>query len=463
MSKRTIVEALAKLGHRTIPNNFYDHIELWKEWYEGQAKFHQYTVYNGVARISKVRKTLGMAKKMSEDKADLLLNEKVEINVEQKATQEYLDTVLDTNNFWVRGNELVELSQALGTGAFVEYLDGEDVNIDYIPAENIFPLAYDNGEITDCAFASEFSDKTGKYYYIQIHTKNASGLYEVENVIITEEGAKGELPEDMEQIWITGSEKPMFQIIKPNLVNNVDRAVPMGISVFANSIPLLEGLDLVYDSYDNEFQLGKKRIFIDTSLLQIDYEKGESKPLFDTNDTTFYGFNMGSDENKKKPIEESNMQIRAQEHELALQSRLNILSSKCGFGQNYYQFDHAGVKTATEVVSENSQLFRRIKKDEIILEKALTDMVRAVLFLGNKNTEEEISIAFDDSIVEDTDAIMKRSLLELQSGLIDNVVYYQRVYGYTEEQAVDFDNKIKARAPQPENVDFFAGGDGGDE
>ena len=55
---------------------------------------------------------------------------------------------------------------------------------------------------------------------------------------------------------------PYFQIWKPNLANNFDTGSPMGISIYANSIDRFKSLDVKYDSFYNEFILGKKRIVV---------------------------------------------------------------------------------------------------------------------------------------------------------------------------------------------------------
>ena len=69
---------LKELGFKTCPEDFYSKVGEWKEWYDGDvAKFHDYTVYNGQKRISMHRYGLGMAKKVCEDWAKLLMNEKV--------------------------------------------------------------------------------------------------------------------------------------------------------------------------------------------------------------------------------------------------------------------------------------------------------------------------------------------------------------------------------------------------
>jgi len=87
-------------------------------------------------------------------------------------------------------------------------------------------------------------------------------------------------------------------------------------------------------------------------------------------------------------------------------------------------------------------------------------MVRALLFLGKKKEDAEINISFDDSIIEDTDAEAKRALLELGAGVIDRIIYHQRVYNLTEEAATKLVSEMDARAPAM--PDFTLGGDGGD-
>ena len=142
---------LTKHKYNTASDETYNHIDEWLEWYQNDVeKFHKYKIYNGVSVKEEERYRLGMAKKVCEDWANLLLNEKVAIKAGDY--EKRLQGILVANNFLVRANQLIELAFALGTGALVEYLDGEDVVIDYIRADMIYPLSWDNGDITECAF-----------------------------------------------------------------------------------------------------------------------------------------------------------------------------------------------------------------------------------------------------------------------------------------------------------------------
>jgi len=147
------------------------HLSDWGSWYKGDvASFHNYTIYNGEKKVPQKRLGMQMAKKVSEDWANLLMNERVEFSVDdgsegKSATQERLLGVLSDNDFWVLANRGVELSFALGTGAFVlglgdlKYDDATNIidtgdgriDISFIPASKIFPLSYEGNDITECA------------------------------------------------------------------------------------------------------------------------------------------------------------------------------------------------------------------------------------------------------------------------------------------------------------------------
>lgn len=416
-----IREWLVENKYNTATDETYSHILEWLEWYQNDVeKFHKYKVFNGVVTKEEERYKLGMAKKVCEDWANLLLNEKVAIkagNYEKR-----LQEVLDNNNFLVRANQLIEMAFALGTGAIVEYLDGEEVMIDYIRADMIYPLSWDNGDITECAFGSVRLIDGKEVLYLQIHrlgkadNEEDSEHYYIENKYIDRKESKElDPPEGVIPLVSTGYDKPLFQIITPNICNNIDLDSPLGVSVFANAIDQLKGCDLVYDSYMNEFVLGRKRILVPISFAKMQMEKdGVAAPAFDASDTVYY--QMPGDRDSNLKLTEVDMSIRANEHELAVQRSLDVLALKTGLGTGRYQFDSSGVKTATEVISDKSDLYQNRQKNAIIVNAALIDMVEAIAFL-DAGKEVEVSIDFDDSIIEDTNTTIDKNIKLVQGGL----------------------------------------------
>lgn len=436
-------------GSGTVSDSTYNHISEWMEWYRGNVKkFHKYWIYDGIKAKRENRYRLGMAKKICEDWANLLLNEKVSIKAD--SFSEELDKILKRNNFEVQGNKLIEITFALGTGAFVEYLDPDgNEMIDYVRADMIYPLSWDNGDITECAFGSVKTVNEKERIYLQIHRKGIAeegedpGLYYIENKYLdADTGDEVELPDDIKELIPTEYDKPMFQIITPNIVNNLEIDSPMGISVFANAIDQVKGCDLVYDSYMNEFVLGRKRILVPLSQAKI-MQQGEKgvQPIFDPNDTVYYV--LPDDRNSDMKLTEVDMTIRAQEHEQGINKTLDLMSMKCGMGTGRYKFESGGVKTATEVISDKDDLYQNLQKHKIPLTSAIEAMVRALHFIRHKTDEIEVCVDLDDSIIEDTATTVNRNIELVNAGLRSKLTAIMEINKCSEAEAKKELERIK--------------------
>lgn len=454
----TVIDKLKELGYTTIPEDFYTYVSLWKSWYVGKVKgFHQYRRYNGHKWTKCNRASLGMAKKVCEDWANLLMNEKVQITLKGRREQEFVDRVLTANNFTVKSNEMQEMKSALGTVAYIPRVVGQAVNesgeivrgeassieLDYVTIEHIFPLAWQNGIITECAFDSMVT-RTGKnYLYLQIHRKDENGLYVIENSIYRYENETlsdallTEVPgfERIPPVVHTGSDKRQFVIDRPNIANNLDYLLPVGISVYANAIDVLCGVDFAYDCYVNEFENGPMMMMIKMPATRWE----DDEPTLDDNDRRFYL--LPEDTQQGNVVETISPTLRTEQLNVGLQDHLNMLSSKCGFGETYYRFNGGSVATATQVISENSTMFRTIKKHEIVLEQVLVELCRILLRLGNTamnaglNEDVEISIDFDDSIIEDKATDFSRDMQLLNAGIMNDWEFRMKWMNEDEETA----------------------------
>lgn len=462
-----------KKGIDTVDRTFYRDIELWRSWYVGKVRnFTTYRIYSGQNQYSKrQRKTLGMAKKLSEDIADLLLNERVKITLSDEITAAFVDSVFKQNHFDVLGNDYQERKAYAGTVAYIPYIydaaaaeDGTilagQIGINYVSAANIFPISWNNGRVTECAFTFPKVINRRKYVQVQFH-RLENEQYVIENSVLECVSGSKDGKELAEAEWKqltpfrylssrieTGSLSPQFVLDRLNIVNNVDEdeSNPMGVAIFANAIDVLKGLDIKYDSYVNEFELGRKRIFVAPELTK----NHDGSPAFDSEDVVFYQLPDDYDQSKEGMIKEINMDLRAEQHAKAINDDLNYLSLKCGFGTERYKFDSSGVKTATEVISENSDMYRMIKKHEIILEDALKELVHIIIRLGivlgnTLNPDTEITIDFDDSIIEDKDAERTCDRQDVSMGAMS--LYEYRMKWYAENEA-----KAKAAVQQPEDA-----------
>lgn len=428
--------------------DFNDYTDTWLSWYKGNVNdFHTYEDYNGVKKVKCERKTLNMAKKVCEDWANLLLNEKTDIVAKDDKEQEALWKLLNLVKFWSKGNEGIEKAFALGAGAFVQGVDDKQrARLQFVDRTKIKPITIEQDEVTECAFVNVNSGTT----VIQLHLKDGNGNYVIRTLTYKKDASNtsddlGQLKSD--ELFETDNNIAWYQILRPNIANNVDINSPMGISIFANAVDTLQGVDLAYDGFCEEMRIGKAKVFIDKKLTNYD-EKGEHL-VFDVNQTGFYYTGNGDD--TKQPLTIYNPTLRTESYFNGINNSLNLLSSKVGFGSNHYRFDSAGLSTATQVISENSDMFRALKKHEILLQEVLINVCRALMYISNEFTTEtykfdlngNLEVKFDDSIIEDKEAQKLSDRQDVNMGVMSKVEYRMKWYNEDEETARAEVEKVK--------------------
>ncbi len=454
-----------KLGYDiSEKENWNKNLDLWQSWYRGKVrKFHNYYIYNGQRKVKREKKSLQGAKKVCEDWADLLFNEKVKINLSNQESTEKLSNIFEDNNAVVTINQGIEKTFALGTGALVvsvedlyanendEIVDINEakVKLEFVEGRKIYPLTWNSVEITECAFVSYKAIAGKNYAFISIHRLDELKNYVIDNykyevrnaTLIVVENDKNE---GFLGTFKTKSNLPWFSILKPNICNNIEEDTPWGISVYANSVDTLKSLDNSYNELDNEVVLGRRRTFIAEEMMN--YDNGQEELTFDPEDISVYRMPKGF--NKDSMIQSSSEALRTEDLQKATQFQLNILSAKVGFGQERYQFDGKSIQTATGVISENSDMYRTIKKHEQVLENSLKTMIKSMAYASstftvNKIDASEITIDFDDSVIEDKGAEQVRAQQEVVAGLRSKQDYIKQIRGLGEKEAQEELDRIQ--------------------
>ncbi len=102
-------------------------------------------------------------------------------------------------------------------------------------------------------------------------------------------------------------------------------------------------------------------------------------------------------------------------------------------------------------------MFRTIKKHEIILEQALVELCRIILRLGNDamnaglNEDVEISIDFDDSIIEDKGTDFTRDMQLLNAGIMNDWEFRAKWLNEDDETAKKMLPKAQDMTDEGEN------------
>lgn len=333
----------------------------------------------------------------------------------------------------------MQLTKALGTSAFVPYLDNGVLRINYMNATNIVILNSNKREIREVLFWNTEKTLKGTELTINAHVLDANDEYIIYNrkyIKKDNDYIKVDLGPKLERIE-TKSVIPKFAMLYTPEVNNLDINSPYGISCYANALDNIIAIDRAFDSLENEIWIGRKRVYVPTKAAKFNTdEEGNITPIFDPSDVTFYGV---PESDSKEMLKESSFDLRIEELTNALQSQLNLYTSKVGLGHNYYKFKDGEVYVNTDnVMSSNSDVYRKIKKQENIITKAIIQLCYAIAELVGISGSFSVSVYYDDTIIEDKDKIRTQAQTEYNSKLISKAQYYRDVYKLKDQEALQF-------------------------
>lgn len=473
-------EEISKIIKTQIPESYYEDLERYKQIYAGYYPEWHDTRSKTISGKNKKRvmNRLNMAKVVSEHIAKIIFTEKVVISSTGKASKEFTNKVLEDNRFYRVFQAKLESMFALGgliLKAFPkERPDGQyELKISYITPDAFIPISYEDGVITEGAFISEIKRGEKTYYLLEVHeweyveddSKDVKPgdkvkAYKVTNKLYEQnkQGTKVKnvplkvLYENLEETtYIRNLTKPLFQYLKPNINNNKDLQSPLGIPIYANALDTLKTIDRVFDSFFNEFRLGKRRIIVPSSAVKtvVDPQTGIPHRYFDDDDEVYEAINY-SDPNNQKIID-STVGLRVDEHISALNALLNILSMQIGVSPGTFTFDGTTVKTATEIISEQSMTYQTKEANENLIEEALNNFIITLHDLANlfdienvpSGDDIELNFYWDDSIIQDRDSDADFYIKLAGNDLISKKYALMKILNLTEDDATKMLLEIK--------------------
>ena len=440
-----------RYGSLVGDGTYYSRIAEWEAWWKGHERsFHEYA--EAAAAGVTVRRQLyrlNMAKKVCEDWASLLLNDRTVIRIDDEQGDSFVKQTLRRTGFAAQANRLVEKAFATGTGAAIlrfcaesdengQWSNPDDPAFEFVDAAHIVPLSIRDGRITEAAFLSDGWFRGQPYTYLETHTLEEDG-YIVRNEFFTSDECGRLIPlagMPCAAEVRTGSRIPLFAILTPNLQNPIDDGCGLGVSVFHAATDCLKGVDLAFNNFCRDIKLGGKKVFISQSLIQRD----ESGTAFTPDDVAQQLFvTLGDADFSDHPmISEHNPELRADENAQAVQCQLNYLSFRCGLGAHHYSFgetDGRARLTATQYMGERQDMRQNAVKHQKNVEQFLIDTVRALLWCGQAvfglaiNPDAEIHIDFDDSYFQDTESLRSRDLREVEAGVLTPDEYRRKWIG----------------------------------
>ena len=472
---------------------YYFGIFIWKMLYRGFYKLWHTIPAPTIANPDNHRNLyrMNMPKAITAEMASLVWGEECEINVSidgRESTDdnpdplnEFVQSVLEKNALKEKMQESIEQGLALGGAALKtwsevrhdskgnEVPDSRCIRIGYAMADQFVPTAWDNAKVTEGVFISR--EAKGGYYYTRLEWHKWDGMtYTIKNELYRadmQKGIDGRDSQDilgvryplqaiypfLEEETVIPVGESLFSYWRTPIANNLDDNSPLGMSVYANALETLHALDICFDSFVREFRLGKKRIIVPARAVRmvVDPESGKMVRYFDATDETYEALSSDTPDDLK--IQDNSVEIRVEEHVAAINAFLSILCLQTGFSAGTFTFDqHTGLKTATEVVSENSKTYKTIKTIQNQLSPALEHLVRniidvAILYEMEWNGQKvetlvangyNVSITFDDGVTQDRQTNVNEGVMLVGAGLLSKFTFLtDKKYGQglTQEEA----------------------------
>lgn len=449
----------------------YKYIDMWKRLYQGHyAEWHNLNYEHNGNPVNRRQLSMNLPKVTAKYMSKLLFNEKVKINIDDKAAEEFVLNVLKTNGFTKNMERYIEYGEAMGGFVIKVYHDGnKNVKVSFATADCMYPLSNDSENVDECIIANSFH-KNNKYYTLLEWNEWQGDVYTITTELYqsddpNEIGGKVSLKllfNDIEPIVpLPALTRPTFVYIKPNIANNKNLTSPLGISVYANALDTLKTLDLMFDAYYQEFKLGKKKVLVPSSFVKTAVNlDGSTSQYFDSTDEAFFLY-QGDQDADGKSVKDISVEIRSTEFIESINAMLRIYAMQVGLSAGTFTFDENGLKTATEVVSEKSETYQTKNSHSQLIEQGIKEMIVSILEIGKLVKAysgevvelDTITVDFDDSIAQDEDTTINRYTTAKNQGMIPLKIALQRAWNITDAEAEEWKEEIEkdGQSSLPEN------------
>ena len=446
-----------------------------------QSKFNDVTYLNtdGEQRTRNFNH-LPLARTACKKIAGLVYNEQAEITVDNETINQFVNDVLLNDRFNKNFERYLESCLALGGMAMRPYFDGKTIKVAFIQAPVFLPLQSNMQDVSSAAIITKTVKSQGKtniyYTLVEFHEWNdedltiTNELYKSNNSsTIGSQVLLSELYEDLEEsIVIKGLSRPLFTYLKTPGMNNKDINSPLGLSIFDNAKTTIDFINRTYDEFMWEIKMGQRRVAVPEGLTTMTVMTGTeftTKRRFETDQNVYIQIGGGLDESK---IVDLTTPIRADDYIKAINKGLAMFEMQVGVSGGMFSFDGKTMKTATEVVSENSDTFQLRNSIVSLVEHSIKELVVSICELGKAhgiyNGEipklEDISVNLDDGVFTDRNAELDYWVKALASGIVSKQYAISKVLGVTDEEASKMLNEINEEVqPNLDETDEVIYGD----
>lgn len=450
-----------------------------------QSKFDDVEYINSEGDVKRRKfNHLPIARTASKKIASLVYNEQAEITSDNKSVDEFISYTLDNDRFNKNFERYLESGLALGGLAMRPYVDGDRIRVAFVQAPVFLPLQSNTQDVSNAAILTKTIKSEGKknvyYTLVEFHewvtadgneqgsTKDKS-YYRITNELYKSDisdalGQRVNLSElypDLEPVTMFKDlSRPLFTYLKTPGMNNKDINSPLGLSIFDNAKTTIDFINRTYDEFMWEVRMGQRRVIIPEQMAKLTAQRGDGsitfKRRFETDQNIYTQLGGGNmDANSIKDI---TTPIRSNDYITAISEGLKLFEMQIGVSAGMFSFDGKSMKTATEVVSENSDTYQMRNSIAALVEQSIKELCVSIcelgkatgLYKGEIPELEDISVNLDDGVFTDRNAELAYWMQMVSAGFAPQRLGIQKTLNVTEEEANKYLDEINGELP-PEN------------
>lgn len=444
-------------------------------YYEGRFDNVSYRNSDGTVQ-ERTYNHLPLARTVSKKLANLVFNEQAEITVEDDEAKEFIQRTLLNDRFNKNFERYLESALALGGLAMRPYIDGDVIRIGFIQAPVFFPLQSNTQDVSSAAILTKTVKERGNraqyYSLIEFHEWDGD-VYTIDHELyLSEDSGKlgnrvglSELYEDLEEnIRITNLSRPLFTYLKTPGMNNKDIDSPLGLSIFDNAKTTMDFINRTFDEFSWEVRMGQRRVAVPEQTTKMMYDEFGNQVTvrkhFDPDQNVFVQLDAGGDMDRTIGIVDLTTPIRSESYIQAINKGLALFEMQVGVAAGMFSFDGKSMKTATEVVSENSDTYQLRNSIVALVEQSLKELIVSIcelakgagLYSGPIPELKDISVNLDDGVFTDRQSELKYWAQMVASGFVSRKYGLTKILGITDEEAEEIISDINDESMFEVNV-----------
>lgn len=461
----------------------YDRIQRNLIYYQSKFDDIKYINSDGDTKYRKYNH-LPIARTASKKIASLVYNEQSEITADNEKVNEFLTQTLDNDCFNKNFERYLESALALGGLAMRPYVDGDRIRVAFVQAPVFLPLQSNTQDVSSAAILTKTIKSEGRknvyYTLVEFHewvtadgseqgsTKDKS-YYRITNELYKSDigdvlGQRVNLSElypDLEPVTVLqGLSRSLFTYLKTPGMNNKDINSPLGLSIFDNAKTTIDFINRTYDEFMWEVKMGQRRVIIPEQMTEMAVQNQDGtitfKRRFDVEQNVYT--QLGGGNMDATAIKDLTTPIRSNDYITAISEGLKLFEMQIGVSSGMFTFDGKTMKTATEIVSENSDTYQMRNSIVALVEQSIKELCVSICELGKAtslyNGEipelKDISVNLDDGVFTDRKAELTYWMQMVTAGFAPQRLGIQKTLNVTEKEAKQYLAEINGEYP-PEN------------